>query len=680
MASSNSVLEAGNFSKFVFNARANEGPWQDYNLSPANRNVFPRAVHVTEGTIHDANAIVDSTSVHGGVLIGKGASVTLDFGVNTCGIVSLKFGSRAKTSTKVALAFTESKQFISKHSDQSMDFLIEDGELVVDVEANGIWTMPKAKVRGAFRYITIYLITDGPAEVTSVWTYNNSMPSLNNLREYAGYWYSSDDFLNKIWYAGAYTIQLSTIPTDTGRRHDYIMKNTGWDNDVQCGKGLEVLSDGAKRDRSVWSGDRSISVLSDAVTFRGSGSINGTEWLMDHQLPTGEFPYAARPIDMYGSDTYHLWTLANMYNCYYLGGDKLKWIEGHWPKYKLGIDYAKSNIDENGLFLVTKPLDWGRNVLQGHNMEANCILYYDLINGAKLARKFGEQMLASEWLKLADKVKDAVNTYLWNDSVGMYTDFIGSNILCQDGNSLSIWFGIAPTERAKSVSKGLTQFWNEYGAVAQESPGMISPFASGMELIAHFEAVEPQRAIDLIRLMWGYIWNSPYSVQSSLIEGYYNDGTCYYPFTLYDASYISHAHPWSTGPTAVLSLYVAGLQLMTEDHTEWRFKPQADIDLEFAMAGFESAVGFFSIGWQKVADNIFQMAIKAPKSTRGQILLPTFGKSVSLVLLDGKVLDLSKVEKDGMTHVKLPTVEGCNHHVFALYQVGRLKESEVFSV
>lgn len=111
----------------------------------------------------------------------------------------------------------------------------------------------------------------------------------------------------------------------------------------------------------------------------------------------------------------------------------------------------------------------------------------------------------------------------------------------------------------------------KFATVAPESPGMISPFISSIELFAHTLAGHPERSFELFKNMWGYIWNSPYSVQSSLIEGYYHDGSCKYPFTLYDPSYISHGHPWATDPTVFYSFYHVGLQFISPDHSQWNF-------------------------------------------------------------------------------------------------------------
>ena len=102
----------------------------------------------------------------------------------------------------------------------------------------------------------------------------------------------------------------------------------------------------------------------------------------------------------------------------------------------------------------------------------------------------------------------------------------------QDGNSLAAWFGVvtsgadaASANRTASISAYLEGNWNEFGATSPEWGGMIGTFPGSMEVYAHFAANEGARALDLVRLMWGYMINSPTSTESTFWEGYKSDGT-----------------------------------------------------------------------------------------------------------------------------------------------------------
>lgn len=70
----------------------------------------------------------------------------------------------------------------------------------------------------------------------------------------------------KLWYAGAYTVQMDTVPVDTGRQVPFVqspgayttllfkillMFCLGWLNNAILGVATPIIVDGAKRDRSV---------------------------------------------------------------------------------------------------------------------------------------------------------------------------------------------------------------------------------------------------------------------------------------------------------------------------------------------------------------------------------------------------------------------------------------------
>ncbi|EFX04866.1 alpha-l-rhamnosidase [Grosmannia clavigera kw1407] len=687
MASQKEVLT--NFAQDVFEASSSSenSPWQSYNLAPTSRTVKATRIYATEGLV-SAPPQTKLSSVESVVLTGSTALVTLDFGVNTTGIVTLHFGPQSIPQTVMGVAFAESKQFVSRTSDRSMDFHVVDGALhitVPETAAPQSWTCPERQQRGAFRYLTVFLESDGRVELTDVRTYNNMNPSRGaNLRNYSGYFYSDDDFLNTIWYAGAYTLQLATIPRNTGRRSDWVHHKIGWANDspATTEQYQEVLTDGARRDRTVWSGDRNISTVSNFIALNNKeASWAGVDWMFELQTDDGLFPYACKPIWHYG-----IWTFIALYEAYFYHADGSRqaddWVRQKWNKIKKGMDFSLAKVDDTGLLKVTLPADWGRNLLTGHNLEVNCCLQHVLCHFAQLARDVaGDEALATAWADRSGQLKEAINARLWDDEAGLYRDYIDAPVHPQDGNSLALWYGVASPERAARVSEGLTANWSPFGPVAPESPKMVSPFCGSMELMGHYAAGRPDRALTLLRTMWGYIWNAPYAVQSSLIEGYYHDGRCFYPFGDYDSSYISHAHPWASGPTIALTSWLVGLRLLDVGHHHWIFAPQLVFDSTvdegkngqsgksplFAMTGFTSdAQGFFSAGYKRSSPEMLVLAIKAPRKTVGRVGLPTLGKTIARVEQDGIELSLDSLEK-GHSHLFLKYVKGGNRMFIICY-------------
>lgn len=65
----------------------------------------------------------------------------------------------------------------------------------------------------------------------------------------------------------------------------------------------------------------------------------------------------------------------------------------------------------------------------------------------------------------------------------MYRDNQTTTLCPQDANSLAILYNLTTSAaQANSVSEGLTQNWNDLGAVSPELPDTIAPFVGSFEV------------------------------------------------------------------------------------------------------------------------------------------------------------------------------------------------------
>ena len=144
------------------------------------------------------------------------------------GLVSLTIVSRSSENSSLSLSFTESALFISPlTSDDSVSSTASqdyDGVLPIPAPLNtGLWTSPKERSRGGFRFLTIVSNDDSTVTISNVSCSITFSPHIEDLRDYSGYFYAKDpvfhdeDFLTKIWYAGAYTLQTNVLAADEGR-------------------------------------------------------------------------------------------------------------------------------------------------------------------------------------------------------------------------------------------------------------------------------------------------------------------------------------------------------------------------------------------------------------------------------------------------------------------------------
>lgn len=191
-------------------------------------------------------------------------------------------------SGKLGLAFTEASTWIGEWSDASNGkFQGRDGALYNEFlgQKNGTYVMPDEVMRGGFRYLTLFLITDASASVSvsDIRLEISFQPTWSNLRAYQGYFHSDDELLNRIWYAGAYTLQTNSVPVNTGRWVP--MLANGWANNGTLGPGDTIIVDGAKRDRAVWPGDMGIAVPSGFVSIGDLDSVkNALQVMYNYQV------------------------------------------------------------------------------------------------------------------------------------------------------------------------------------------------------------------------------------------------------------------------------------------------------------------------------------------------------------------------------------------------------------
>ncbi|KAF8858209.1 Six-hairpin glycosidase [Acephala macrosclerotiorum] len=616
------------------------GAWDKYNYSPTSRTVSPESILSASGEF-----ISDYTGP--ATLKLNGSQLIFDFGKEVAGIVTVSYG--ATGTGNLGLAFTEAKNWTGEWSDSSNGSFQPDGYLLASVtttsEAN--YTMPDPRIRGGFRYLTLFSEAATEAfqiNIQDITVEIAYQPSWSNLRAYQGYFSCSDDLLNRIWYSGAYTLQTNAIPPATGR--EFPILGGGWMNDQNLdldSTGDTIYVDGSKRDRTVWPGDLGIAVPSILVsTGDWEGVANTLTVLYNDQQSSGELPFAGPGINIYGSDTYHMATLIGTYD-YFLWTNDKTWLTTIYPKYKSAMEFITAKIDSTGMLSVTGTNDWGRLTQGGHNTEANMLLYKVLTSGSQIATWAGDSNSSSTWSSQAANLKAAVNANNYAASVGAFKDDdTDTTLYPEDANSMALVFGGALPQYVQSISQELTKNWISIGAVAPELPGNLVGFTQSFEIKAHMAARQATRGLELIRRAWGWYINNPYGTASTCIEGYLSDGSFGYRATTgydNDYSYTSHAHGWGTGPTDALTSYIVGLTVTAPGGSQWSLSPQFG-DLTHAEAGFTTPMGKFSASWSTIQGG-YTVSWGAPGGTQGVLVLPASTMAPTLVV-DGQSMALQQ--------------------------------------
>lgn len=505
----------------------------------------------------------------------------------------------------------------------------------------------------------------------NIWVNCTAFPSQTNGRAYSGYFSSSSPLLNRIWYAGAWTLQLSTIdPVEGSSLIDYNRVVDGnhspegsWYSNFTISNGSAVTTDGAKRDRVVWPGDMYIAVPGIAVsTYDMLAVRNALDVLFDHQYADGSLPYAGPPLGFKGefSDTYHLHTLLGVFNYVLYSGD-VAWLESRWPAYLRALEVSMAKVDELGLLHVTSTADWLRPGMTGHNLEASAMLFevlrrtFQLVEFLSSSDWAGTEAEAatrkkSSWEAMQRTLEKGLARLYCADS-GLYADNVGrrgcagpERCEAQDGNSWALISRMAlhAADTPRNVSANLRARWTKFGAPAVEFPNTISPFASGFELLAHCAAGNVDAAVELMLLEWGYLLNGPGFTNSTLAEGFRIDGYVQYP-AYWSAARNSHAHGWASGPTGVLATEVLGIELQGPAGSSFSIHPELTRWLGWVTGGFATTKGL----WEVTMSRAVEVDEKGRIGAKGQLVVVTTPSGTSGAIKLGHGTFEQKVKLQG---------------------------------
>jgi alpha-L-rhamnosidase-like protein len=633
------------------------GPWERYIKAPANKTrITPAGIWAVEGNVTtSAQGVKLQVGEHvagSGILLGPGGLLTLEFAENIAGRVCFDIES-VGGNPEVDISYSESPLFADGEPDATTDR--QERDLPLNLEfgnRTGTVCVGSDFVRGGFKYLTVQMpdypvwrrdeadsqqvllassndereasvsggrdpYEDHWVSIANIWVICTAFPSQTNGRAYSGYFYSSSNMLNRIWYAGAYTLQLSTIDPKEGsalidynRLVDHNRSPTGsWYSNFTIAQGRAVITDGAKRDRMVWPGDMFIAVPAIAMsTYDMLAVRNALDVLFEHQYSDFSLPYAGPPMGFRGefSDTYHMHTLLGVYNYVLFSGD-IPWLRHRWPAYLEALAVSVAKVDHTGLMHVTSAADWLRPGMGGHNLEASAMLSALLRRSAELARWLGEDDVdGGTWIKTREALHAGIQS-LYCPATSLYSDNLGKrscngpeHVDPQDGNSWVLIAEAASPPRAANISTSLRARWLRHGAPATEFPNVISPFASSFELLAHAAAGKPDSTLELILLEWSHLLDGRGFTNSTLAEGFRIDGDPQYPAYASSARN-SHCHGWSAGPTsAVVSDAVLGIRLLAPAGARWAVRPRLTKWLAWARGGFATARGRFEVRVSRV--------------------------------------------------------------------------------
>ncbi|MGP3982527.1 alpha-L-rhamnosidase-related protein [Streptomyces sp. KR80] len=611
--------------------------WQQYVAGPATPNVTPVAVASTSGNVTNAAALTSGGSGTARLTMTSGGPqpvIILDYGKNVGGWPYFTVTGHSGNPVLRA-SYSEARQFAGANGDGGGAFNAGDRSRANNYTIRGTGTINHSLIQGGQRYQRIALTSPGSVTLSAVGI--RFSPYRATANEYQGYFMSSSDELNKIWYAGVYTNQLAMLPVRTA------------DNNQ-----LPVMLDGAKRDRNVWIGDMYVQGPTNYVSL---GS-NGNEYLKQsirllgsHQLSSGFVTGCLPPgtpvhtgppkpgTTACYSTSYSLYFTPNLADYYRATGD-LDFVRSQFQIVQRQLGWNASRLNSQGLLITDssdgKDWDWYDAIKTGAVTRYNALYYLNLTESAYLARELGQADLATQYTNRAAALRTAINTHLFNSSTGVYdvSDRV-RGIFPQDGNADAVLFGVAPAGAVPGIlAKLKSTLWGSHGPRPFSGGSyrtMISPFISGIELNARLEAGDTTGAMQLLSTVWGQMVRPGPNSVGTLWENIMPDGSV-------ERGSTSLAHGWASAPTAALSRYVLGARPVSAGYRTWIVQPQPG-SLSWTVGQVPTPHGPLAVKWGRVSSGGFDMDVTAPNGTSGTIAVPASGPNTVITVNGTTVWD-----------------------------------------
>ena len=580
--------------------------WQSLVPAPSSDDVRPVSIVRTQGSVTNPGALVQGsgTTVMTVPSGGQPAAVVLDFGKEVGGTPYVTVSASTPSSNTIRISTSEALRFLTNSSGA---FTNDNGSQInLSVTGPQRYT---GGLRGGFRFAAIELRTAGTVSLTAAGL--NFRAYRAGADRYQGWFMSSDDQLNKMWYAGAYTTQMDMVPAGV----------------ASCFT-QPVIFDGAKRDRAIWSGDLMItnpvaqlSLGTNSVPYV-KGSINA---IMNLQAANGRLTSA---VGFRGCGAFDYAVTYSAYSAiiaiqYYRYTNDTAYVTSLLPELESATAYHATRLDSNGLIVTSDPDYW--QTTQSGEVTEYSLAYYELLqNMIWLESKVGTQARVTEYTNKANALRNAINSRLWNASAGLYQHTnTRPSVFPLDANMNAIRLGVAPAANVQGILTYFRNRWQAHGSqISQPSPSMADPYGHTIEplnntweLMARMQAEDTTGALDLMRRLWG--------LQVDPNSGFYT-GT-FWEFVmsngLPDRGFDSLAHAWGAGPTQILTESVLGATAVNPGYSTWQVKPH-QANLTWAQGQVPTANGSLIVRWARDTAGQVHLQVTSPSGTSGEVWVP----------------------------------------------------------
>lgn len=410
-----------------------------------------------------------------------------------------------------------------------------------------------------------------------------------------------------------------------------------------------LLLEGVKRDRLVWQGDNAVSgpalLHCDA---RGEYVRESLRLLASHQLPSGYIPANANPAARfpdgpdgpdgpahsdaetlrYPSASYSLYSVLNLHDYWMHTGD-LECVAELRPAMDRQLAWNASRRGPDGLLRTGAGdgMGWRYASVEGTPSYENALYAGALRRAARMYRALGAAHPAQTCERDADRVTREVLRRFRDPRtalVAMSTE--APEVTPLDSATAVVLYGLLDGDEARrtlAATRALLDTPRGLLALPLPAPAghypLLGPMMAGLHTWAMAEHGMTAEALDLVRRMWGpmadgdpgmTVWevlDADGSLATPGVNGGHGGNT-------------SLAHPWSAGPTVLLSAYVLGVRPVEPGFRRWRVAPRPG-GLRRARGAVPTPYGPLRVRWARSGGGL-SAEVHAPAGTGGEFVVP----------------------------------------------------------
>lgn len=444
----------------------------------------------------------------------------------------------------------------------------------------------RSVVRRGFRFMMLTVRNlRSPLKIYSVRAYLSSFPAAE-----VGEFRCSDYLLNRIW----------EISRDTTR---LCMEDTF----VDC----------PAYEQTFWVGDSRNEALINYYTFGAYAISRRCLLLVPKSMYRSVLPESQVPSGWQNILT--AWTLLWMRACkeYYEITGEMEFVSEIYPSLMETARNFERFIDKRGLLSIVawNMLDWAPMDTPGSGVvtHQNALLVKALRDTAYLAEVLGRREDTDYLLGFAERVKGAINEYLWSDEKRAYIDSIHADGKPSPVVSLQTNAVVYLCDCAEGDRKALIE-----GYLLNPPEGFVkigSPFMSFFYFEALMKLGRLGDVLDNIRENWGYMLD-------------HGATTCWETF----GHTRSHCHAWSAAPGYFLGSYVLGVRPLEPGFKKVLIQPDL-CGLAWARGSVPTPNGRIDVALRE-GEDFLDVRVRVPAGTVAEVVLPQIpGKEIRF---DGK--------------------------------------------